>query len=219
MDLISFILRFLYALLYHQFAWSYDLVAALVSLGRWNNWVETALPHLNGRVLELGFGPGHLQCLMFEGGLQPFGVDESQQMARQARRRIRNAGYSPNLARGLAQDLSFPIAFFDSVVATFPAEYIFEPHSIREIQRVLVPGGRLVVLPMAWITGSKPLERLAAGLFRVTGETMAPESILPAMESRLMAGGFRVRHETVEFPGSKVLVIVAEKPYRQFNGR
>ena len=211
MDPIAFILRFLFSLLYHQFAWSYDFVAALVSLGRWNSWVATALPHLNGRVLELGYGPGHLQCLMFERGLQPFGMDESRQMARQARRRIRKAGYSANLARGQAQHLSFPTSFFDSVVATFPSEYIFAPRAIREIRRVLVPGGRLVVLPMAWITGSKPLERLAAGLFRVTGETVALESILPGMESRLTAGGFRVRHETVEFPESKALIIVAEK--------
>ena len=217
MDSISFVLRTLYALLYHQFAWSYDFVAALVSLGRWNAWVQTALPHLEGRVLELGFGPGHLQSRMFERGLQSFGVDESRQMTQQARRRLRKLGFSPNLTRGHAQYLSFPIASFNSVVATFPAEYIFEPQAINEIRRVLIPGGRLVVLPMAWIIGSKPLERLAAGLFRVTGEAVALERIIPAVEGRLAAGGFQVRHETVEFPGSKVLVVVAEKPYRHIH--
>ena len=205
------LLRPIYFLLYHQFAWSYDFAAALVSLGHWNDWVRTALPHLEGRVLELGFGPGHLQRLLFERGIQPFGVDESRQMARQAQRRLRKADHPPHLARGRARSLAFPEAVFNAVVATFPSEYIFEPEALHEIRRVLIPNGKLVIVPMAWITGTKPLERLASWLSRITGETAALENILPAMKARFTAGGFEVRHEMVEAPGSRVLVIIAEK--------
>jgi ubiquinone/menaquinone biosynthesis C-methylase UbiE len=217
MDPILRLLRPIYYLLYHQFAWSYDFVAALVSLGHWNDWVRTALPHLEGRVLELGFGPGHLQQAMFDGGLQPFGVDESRQMARQARRRLTKVGRRLSLTRGRARHLAFPEATFDRVVATFPSEYIFEPEAIHEIGRVLVPGGRLVIVPMAWITGSKPLERIAAWVFRITGETAAPENLLPAIKARFTAGGFEVRHEMAEAPGSRVLVLIAEKGHQRIH--
>jgi ubiquinone/menaquinone biosynthesis C-methylase UbiE len=88
MRLFLLLLRPIYYLLYHQFAWAYDFVASLVSLGQWRDWVRTALPHLNGRVLELGFGPGHLQVEMQKRGLIPFGVDESRFMARQASQRL-----------------------------------------------------------------------------------------------------------------------------------
>jgi ubiquinone/menaquinone biosynthesis C-methylase UbiE len=48
-----------------SFAWSYDLVAAVVSLGQWNHWVGSVLPYLPGvNILEIGHGPGHLQRLL-----------------------------------------------------------------------------------------------------------------------------------------------------------
>jgi len=34
------------------------------------------------------FGPGHLQVALNEAGMQAFGLDESRQMGRQARRRL-----------------------------------------------------------------------------------------------------------------------------------
>ena len=83
MRLVLFLLRSFFFVLYHQFAWTYDLVAATVSLGRWKDWVRSALPYLSGRVLEIGFGPGYLQLSLFELGIPAFGLDESRQMARQ----------------------------------------------------------------------------------------------------------------------------------------
>jgi hypothetical protein len=61
----------------------------------------------------------------------------------------------------------------DQIVATFPTEYIIDPATLAEIDRVLQPGGRLVVLLSATITGSKFQERGAALLFRVTGQSVA----------------------------------------------
>ena len=56
------LLRFFFYLLYHSFAFAYDLVAASVSLGRWKDWVLSVVPFIEGnRVLEIGHGPGHLQ--------------------------------------------------------------------------------------------------------------------------------------------------------------
>ncbi len=209
---LLFLFRSFFYLLYHQFAWTYDLVAALVSLGRWRSWVSSVLPLLDGRVLEIGFGPGHLQLSLNERGMAAYGIDESRQMAAQAHRRLHRNHYSANLARGFAQQLPFPKNSFDTVVATFPTEYIFQLQALREIRRVLAPGGSLVVAPTAWITGTGPLERLAAGLFTVTGQAGAIEATLPGMQARIRSGGFSVRHELVELKGSRVLLIIA-RPY------
>jgi ubiquinone/menaquinone biosynthesis C-methylase UbiE len=166
---------------------------------------------LVGRVLELGFGPGHLQVSLLERGLPAFGLDESRQMSRLARHRLRRKGFPANLTRACAEHLPFPAIAFDTVVAAFPTEYIFDALTLGQIQRVLVPDGKLVIVPAAWITGKGFLERLAAWLFKVTGQAGAIEGVIHAIQSRLQAGGFEVRHELVELPGSRVLVIIASR--------
>jgi ubiquinone/menaquinone biosynthesis C-methylase UbiE len=212
MRLIQFLLRPIFYLLYHQFAWTYDFIAAFVSLGRWRDWVYSSLPYLNGRVLEIGFGPGHLQQTLNEKAIPTFGVDESPQMTRLAQKRLHGRGFISRLVRGCAQYLPYGNGVFDSVIATFPSEYIFDLQTLKEIQRVLGAGGRLIVLPMAWITGTRPLERLAAWLFRITGEAPGkPGPISAAIRDRFLLSGFVTHSEIVEQKGSQVLVIVAEK--------
>jgi ubiquinone/menaquinone biosynthesis C-methylase UbiE len=212
MALIAALLRPFFSLLYHQFSWTYDLVAATVSLGRWKEWVRACIPFLEGRVLEIGFGPGHLQLALNEKGLVSCGLDESRQMARQAARLLKKRGVSIRLARGLAQNLPFEAAAFDSVAATFPSEYIFDIRTLHEIARVLRPGGKLVILPMAWITGTGWLERMAAWLFRITGEAPGgPRLIAAPVREQFMRAGFQVSSELVAARGSQVLVYLATR--------
>jgi ubiquinone/menaquinone biosynthesis C-methylase UbiE len=130
--------------LYHEGAWAYDGVAALVSMGRWTRWVTRALERVEGtQVLELGHGPGHLLAAMGQRGLRPVGLDPSPAMGRRARWRT---GASVPLVRGRAQALPFQDESFDTVVATFPAPFIRDPCTWREAARVLRPGGHVVVL-------------------------------------------------------------------------
>ncbi len=206
------LLRTAYYLLYHQLAWTYDLAAAIVSLGKWRSWTRCSLPFLNGRVLEIGYGPGHLQLDLHDKGFTAYGVDESRQMAHQALRRLWKKGILSRLSRGYAQNLPFHAESFDSIVSTFPSEYIFDPQTLKEAQRVLRPGGSLVIIPMAWITGNLPWEKSLAWLMRIVGEAPGKPGQLPAaVRERFKHAGLLVNSTLVDIPGSKVLVVTGLK--------
>src|SRR5574342_376957 len=83
------ILRILFHLLYHQFAFAYDLVAAIVSFGRWKDWILEVVPFVEGtRALEIGHGPGHLQRFLLNRNLVAVAIDESAPMNRLAKHRL-----------------------------------------------------------------------------------------------------------------------------------
>jgi SAM-dependent methyltransferase len=58
----------------------------------------------------------------------------------------RNVGQKNWVLQGSAQHLPFSDASFDTVVSTFPSEYIYDPDTITEVERILRPGGRLIVI-------------------------------------------------------------------------
>lgn len=212
-------LRWFFRLLYHQFAWSYDLIAAVVSLGRWKAWVMTALPHLTGpSVLELGHGPGHLQIALHrelgDQKVRIVGIDESKWMGAQAVKRIRRIHYTPLLVNGYAQFLPFSDSAFHQIAATFPSEFIHHPQTLSEIFRVLVPGGSLIVIPAAWITGERWYDRIAAWLFKFTGQVPADLNVLDdnSLTSSFVQAGFHAQVERIKLPTSLVLLIHAHKP-------
>lgn len=148
------LLEVFFNLLYHQFAWSYDAVSWIVSFGQWKSWVRSPVPHLkSGKLLELGFGPGHLQLASQQNERFVIGLDPSPQMGKIASRRLRREGVHANLTRGDARQIPFQSNSIDQIVATFPSEYFLEPQTLMEVHRVLAPGGELILLPMAWIRG------------------------------------------------------------------
>ena len=209
--LAAWLLRHFFQLLYHQFAWTYDLVAWVVSLGRWNDWIRASIPYIHGPVvLELGHGPGHLQDALSTSRMTVIGLDQSPQMSRQAHHRLLRKGIPPKLIQGQSQSLPFASNALSQLIATFPSEYIADHQTLSEVYRVLTPGSSAVILIFAWITGHKPLERLAAWLFRVTGEA-------PAWDDRFLmparAIGFITRTEFIELSSSKLLFLHLQKPF------
>lgn len=201
------LLRVFFYLLYQPMAWSYDAVAWLVSLGRWRSWVNSVLPELSktGRVLELGHGPGHLQVAMRIAGQTPFGIDLSAQMGQLASRRMRGAGQQPLLVRADGRWLPFRAGAFEHIVATFPTEYILQAGTLGEARRTLAAGGSLVLLPVAWITGSDWLSRAAAWLFHITGQAGNWDGRFSAA---IRQHGFQVQEKRVTLPGSEAMLLV-----------
>jgi len=214
--LLTWFLRWFFHLLYHQLAWIYDLVAWVVSLGQWQNWIRAGIPYLyqdSPMVVEIGFGPGHLQSALIQKGFRTIGLDQSAQMCRQASRRLRKLHLQSNLVNARSQQLPFPSDSMPQIVSTFPSEYINDPHALQELFRVLSPGGTIIVILFAWITGKNILERAMAWLFRVTGETPAwNEQYLDPIRSM----GFLAHSEMTTLPRSKLLIIRLQKPVTSY---
>jgi ubiquinone/menaquinone biosynthesis C-methylase UbiE len=213
-------LRFFFRLLYHQFAFTYDLVAAAVSFNRWKDWVMSVLPFIEGkRILEIGHGPGHLQRILLSRNLFTVGIDESAQMGRLAKRNLRRSilsARSPqlvdyaqiNLTRGIAQRLPFRNNAFDMVVATFPTEYITDPNTLAEVKRCLSDRGRLITLPAAI-----PKNPFLDWLFRVTHQS--PSEAVDIVETRFrepfVRAGFRTEIKILDVKSGSLLIVVATK--------
>lgn len=158
--------------LYHELAWGYEIVAWIVSLGRWDGWRSQVLDHVIGRrVLEIGFGTGVLLGAASDRGIQIVGVDPSRQMHRVAARRLRRSRRRVPRARATAQLLPFADGSFDTVISTFPSGYILDPASLSEVTRVLsrsVDGGapgRLVIAGLGFRSDRLWLVRLLRTVF------------------------------------------------------
>jgi ubiquinone/menaquinone biosynthesis C-methylase UbiE len=165
-----------------------------------------------------------LQRALLERNLRVFGLDESTQMGRLARHNLRryiaksaHPDYAQiKLTRGISQHLPFPSESFDSIVSTFPSEYIFDPKTLGEAQRVLAENGRFIILPGASILGRGILDRAMAFLFRITGET--PPDLVDILHERtrkpFTSSGFQVEIHELNIKSSMVFIVVATKVAR-----
>ncbi|MBA4369935.1 MAG: hypothetical protein C0403_20085 [Desulfobacterium sp.] len=142
--------------LYNELAWAYDPFSWIVSGGKWTAWRNEVLTQIIGKqVLELGFGTGELLIALHRCGLAVYGLEQSQAMHKVTARKLQQQGILgiPRVC-GLAQHLPYPSNYFDTVVATFPSGYVFDPNTLSEVKRVLrspnadgsVTGGRFVIV-------------------------------------------------------------------------
>lgn len=127
----------------------YRFASTVPFAGQWRTWQKLVLARIHGRdVLELGCGLGDLLADMLEAGYMCRAVEHSPEMVAAARATLqrRHAGPSSWVIQGSAQKLPFSTNSFDTVVSTFPSEYIYDPDTISEVERVLRPGGRLIIV-------------------------------------------------------------------------
>ena len=215
--IIAYLLNKLFQLLYNQLSGLYDLVASVASAGLWRSWVYSVIDELSGPfILEIGHGPGHLYTRISTKFPMVAAVDASYSMSRRAYRNYNADRHKhPDLSTSITQKLPFKQSSFNQVVSTFPAPYIIDPESIKEIYRILSPGGHLLILPAAWITGKSLRHRLASFLFKITHQspvkTENPFSILTRSYENQ---GFIVEIKYLTLETSTVAIIKANKPIR-----
>jgi ubiquinone/menaquinone biosynthesis C-methylase UbiE len=107
---------------------------------------EWACSRARGEVLEIAVGTGR-NLPFYPADVRLTGIELSPEMLAFARRRARESGIEVDLRAGDAQDLPFPDAHFDTVVATLALCTIPDDRqAVTEAARVLRPGGRLLLL-------------------------------------------------------------------------
>jgi ubiquinone/menaquinone biosynthesis C-methylase UbiE len=111
--------------------------------------------------------------------------------------------------RGSALTLPFPVGYFATVVSTFPTEFIFEAATIQEVQRVLKPGGRLVVCATGRITAKGLWWQLLELAYRVTGQR--PRMPVEPIFAQFRAAGLEPRFVARRVGAGEVWLLVAEK--------
>jgi demethylmenaquinone methyltransferase/2-methoxy-6-polyprenyl-1,4-benzoquinol methylase len=131
----------------------YDRWADVFSLFQYRRWHNSLLAALNPRhgdsILDVSTGTGAVALDLAARGCTVVGLDISRAMLREA---LRRAGRFPQpktvcFAEGRAEELPFPASSFDAVTFTFLLRYVSDPaQPVREIARVLRPGGRVAML-------------------------------------------------------------------------
>ena len=144
----------------------YDLMNDLMSVGMHRAWkaytVLVANVRPGQRVLDIAGGTGDL-ALAFAPKVGPTGqvvhTDINEAMLREGRDRLLNAGVSlPTLVCD-AEHLPFADAHFDLVTVAFGLRNMtHKDNALREMNRVLKPGGKLLVLEFSKV--AKPLEKI-----------------------------------------------------------
>lgn len=196
--------------LYNEFAWAYDVVSWVVSLGHWDRWRADALAHMRGeRILEVGFGTGELLGEMTVRGWQVCGLDLSPAMHRITARKLWRRALQAPRVRGRTQALPFADGSFDTVIATFPAEYILAPETLRDVARVLAPDGRFVV---AGLVGQIEHPLLCLLLKPIYGDVR--DGALRYFAQAATAAGFEARVETKPGTWVSMPVMILEKETR-----
>ena len=156
--------------MFDHIAPAYDRLNHLMSLGIDRSWRRTALkwlrPHRPQQMMDVATGTGDfalLACRM----LRPqslVGTDISEGMMQVARRKAREAGLDERISfrREDCEALTFADASFDAVTVAFGIRN-FEhlDRGLREMCRVLRPGGHLVILELSTPTRF-PMKQLFA---------------------------------------------------------
>lgn len=103
------------------------------------------------RALDLGTGTGSLALGFGARGLEVTGLDISPQLLDVARQAATDRGLSIRFIEGRAEASGQDEASFDLVTAGQCWWWFDADEAIREIKRVLVPGGRLVICNFSYL--------------------------------------------------------------------
>lgn len=109
------------------------------------------------RVLELACGTGESGCLLAgERGARVVGLDASAPLLRRARLKAERAELQVAWVRADAHALPFPADSFDAVISECALCHLDKPRVLREMLRVLRPGGAAGMHDLCWQPEAPP---------------------------------------------------------------
>jgi demethylmenaquinone methyltransferase / 2-methoxy-6-polyprenyl-1,4-benzoquinol methylase len=150
--------------MFNQIAPRYDLLNRLLSLGIDRRWRRIAVSRLtipeNGQVLDVATGTGDVALEIARqtaNSVSVFGIDFSGEMVELGRHKIALSSFARRIELNVAPCELIPYAdgTFDAATIAFGIRNVDDRLvGLREICRVLRPGGRLVVLEFSTPTST-----------------------------------------------------------------
>lgn len=117
------------------------------------------------RILDVGCGTGEMAARLMQRGYEVWGLDIAEAMIRHARERCG----SDRFRVGDIEHLPFPDNAFDAVVCLGVIEYLdMDERALREIWRVLRPGGGVVISTPNAVCPFYHMARLLVGVMDAT---------------------------------------------------
>ena len=141
--------------MFDRIARRYDLLNRVMSFGTDQRWRRKVVRSLQARegthLLDVATGTADLAILLARTGATVAGVDPSANMLEVGRGKVERAGLDARVAlrEGIAESLPYADAAFDGACIAFGIRNVPDRLAgLREMFRVVRPGGRLAVLEL-----------------------------------------------------------------------
>lgn len=171
---------------FHSVASKYDLMNDVMSAGLHRTWkrftVEVSGVKAGDKVLDIAGGSGDLSKLFAKKVGETGKViltDINASMLSVGRDRMLDAGLNVPALQCDAEKLPFKDAHFDCVIVAFGLRNMtHKDHALKEMQRVLKPGGRLLVLEFSkvWEPLTKAYDLYSFKLLPFMGKIFAQDA-------------------------------------------
>ena len=194
--------------MFNRIAFRYDFMNRFLSAGTDTGWRKKALKQLAEEkpkvLLDVATGTGDIAIMAYE-LLKPdsiIGIDISEKMLEIGKAKVLKLGLEQHiqLQSGDSEAINFPSGSFDAVTVAFGVRN-FEhlEQGLKEIKRVLKPGGKLVILEF-----SKPKIPGITQLYNLYVGIVAPQMASIVSNNRK---AYQYLNKSVQgFPEGKVFV-------------